>query len=180
MIDGTSGARKVWARAVAVAALGLVLPASVAASESEGGLVLVPDGTMLVGLIVLFLVLIYPVNELLFKPIFRVLDEREQRIAGTRAKADQLERDAEAAFERYEQSVRTVREEAEQARRSALEGARSEALAANAAARGDVERELEGARGEIAQALESARGTLRGQSQELAREAASRVLGRAL
>lgn len=180
MTDGTSRARSAWTRAIGLAALALALPASLSASESEGGLVLVPDERMLIGLIVLFLVLVYPVNELLFKPIFRVLDEREKRIAGTRSKADQLERDASQALERYEQSVRSVREEAEQERRGVLEGARAEALEAAASVRGEVEGELETARAEIARALDAARATLRGQSQELAREAASQVLGRVL
>jgi len=162
---------------LSVALLSFALPLSASAA---GGLELVPDTTMLLALIVLFVVLVFPVNELLFKPIFKVLDEREQRIAGTRSRAEQLERDAQEALNRYESSVQSVREEAEQERRSLLEAARNEALAATGEVRGEVEREIDNAREQIRGSLDRARATLRGQSQDLAREAASRVLGRAL
>jgi len=166
-------------RAATLAALTTALPLT-AHAAGDGGLVLAPDVRILVGLIILFLVLILPLNQLLFKPIFRVLDEREERIAGTRARAAQLERDAEEALESYQASVRTVREESEQERRSLLESARTEALQASAEARGEVERELETARVDIGSALDAARSTLRSESQEIAREAASRVLGRTI
>jgi F0F1-type ATP synthase membrane subunit b/b' len=48
------------------------------------------------------------------------------------------------------------------------------------AARSEAEARLDGARAEIAASLESARGALRSQAQDLARQAASQVLGRAL
>ncbi len=48
------------------------------------------------------------------------------------------------------------------------------------AARGDAERELASARTELATSLADARGALSGESERLAREAASRVLGRPL
>ena len=46
--------------------------------------------------------------------------------------------------------------------------------------RAEAEREIDRARQEVATALESARASLRGQSQELARQAAASVLGRPL
>jgi len=177
MIQQSRASRTRSARLALVALVGLVLPHS---AHAAGGLELVPDVTILIGLIVLFLMLVFPVNALLFKPIFRVLDEREERIAGTRSRAQQLEDSAHEALERYQSSVQAVRDEAEQQRRSLLESARSEALAATGEARSEVEGRLDGARSEIAASLESARVTLRSQSQEIAREAASRVLGRAL
>jgi F-type H+-transporting ATPase subunit b len=155
----------------------LAAPAARAASE---GLVLAPDLPILIGLIVFFLVLVVPLNRLLFQPVFRVLDEREQKIAGTRARAAQLEREAQESLDRYEASVRAAREESEQARRALLERARADALGATGEARAQVEREIEAARADINRALESARGSLRGQAQDLASQAASRVLGRAL
>ncbi len=162
---------------MAAAALGFSLPH---AAHAAGQLELVPDVPILVGLVVLFLVLVLPINQLLFKPIFRVLDDREERIAGTRKRGEQLEQEAQRSLERYQSSLQSVREEAEQERRSLLESARGEALAATSAARAEVERRLESARAEINSSLDAARATLRTQSQELAREAASQVLGRAI
>ena len=164
-------------RAIGAFAALLVLPL---AANAAGGLELVPDLTMLAIMVVLFLVMVFPVNALLFQPILKVLDEREARIEGTRTRAEQLEQDAQEALERYEASVLEVRGEAEQARRSVLEEARSQALSTTGEARAEVEQQIENARSEIRASLDSARETLRGQSQDLAREAASRVLGRSL
>lgn len=177
MNEGSRTQRKRPMRAAAAALFGIALPQ---AASAAGQLVLMPDLPILVGLIVLFVVLVFPVNQLLFKPIFRVLDERERRIAGTRTHAEQLEEKAQQSLERCQSSLQSVREEAEQERRSLLESARGDALEASNGARAEVERRLESARAEINSSLDAARATLRMQSQELARAAASRVLGRAL
>jgi len=150
------------------------------ARASSGELVLVPKLPMLGALIVVFLLLVAPVNRLIFKPLLRVLDEREARTAGTRARAARLEEEAREVLERYEREIAKTREEAERDRRATLERGRGESQQLTGGARGEAERALEQARRELAGALDSARSGLRAQSQELAREAAARVLGRPL
>jgi len=166
------------ARAALVLGLAVALP--VAASAAEGGLVLTPEPALLVALILLFVLLVAPVNALVFKPLLRVLDEREERIAGTRARAAKLEGDASELLARYERSVADTREESERARRALLEEVRAEAQRETAAARGEAESRIEQARREVADSLEGARATLRAEARELARQAAAQVLGRAL
>ena len=160
-----------------IVALGFVLAGEAHAADN---LVLVPDPPILLALIVLFVLLVAPIDRLLFKPIFRVLDERDERIAGTRARAVALEQETDQVLSRYESQVAAVREEAEQERRSLLEAARGDALGTTGGARAQAEGEIERARSEIQGALESARGSLRSQAQELAQQAAARVLGRPL
>jgi F-type H+-transporting ATPase subunit b len=153
------------------------------ALASEGGLQIFPTLEtlpLLLSLVAIFVVLILVVPPLLFRPIFAALDSREERIAGTRRRADQLATQAADALARYQASVRDARAEAESGRRTQLDAARSEAVAQLAAVRGEAEGEIERARGEIAAELERARAVLREQARELAREAAARVLGRAL
>jgi F-type H+-transporting ATPase subunit b len=139
-----------------------------------------PVGWNLVILLLLFPALLPFVNAFVLKPLLRVLDEREARTAGTRAKAEKLEQDAAAILLRYEAAVRATREESERGRRTLLTEVRSETQREISAARGDAESRLESARGEITSALASARAGLRAEAQELARQAASQVLGRAL
>jgi F-type H+-transporting ATPase subunit b len=154
--------------------------ASVAVA-SEGGLVLLPDLTgKLPILIVLFALLVYPVNAILFKPILQVLDAREERTAGTRSRAEKIMGDADETLAKYESVVREVRVEAEQARKSEASAAREENATVVAAARTEAERQLERAGAELEEALAQSRQTLRAGAQSLADEAASRVLGRAL
>jgi F-type H+-transporting ATPase subunit b len=163
-----------------IAACAVISLVSAPAIASEDNLVLVPDPPLLLALLLLFVLLIVPVNLLVFKPIFKVLDEREARIAGTRARAQKLEEDADAVLGRYEAAVRDVREEAELGRRARLEEARSELVAATGAARRDAEGEIERARSELRSVVGSAQTALRSQAEELARQAASQVLGRSL
>jgi F-type H+-transporting ATPase subunit b len=152
-----------------------------AAVASEGGLVLLPDLTgKLPILIVLFALLVYPVNAILFKPIFQVLDAREERTAGTRSKAEKIMSNAEETLAKYESAVREVRAEAEQARKSEAAAAREENATVVNAARAESERQLERARNELEDALAQSRQTLRAGAQSLADEAATRVLGRVL
>ena len=163
------------------AALPLLLLTARTAAASEGGIVLWPDWfTLLPFMIALFAALIVPVNALLFRPLLRALDLRSDRIVGTRERAEKLAASADEILARYEKAVSDVRVEAEQARRSELSNARSETAARTAAARADAEREIERARHEVSGALADARTRLRSEAEPLAREAASRVLGRTL
>ena len=164
---------------IAWVAAALFAPAAAFAEEGHG-LVLMPELGRIAPLILLFVVLIPFSNALVLKPLLRVLDERDSRIAGTRAKAERLEQDAEEILARYERAVRETRDESERARRTLLTEVRGEAQREIASARSDAESRLTGARSEITASLELARGSLRGQAQDLARQAASQVLGRAL
>jgi len=150
------------------------------AVAAEGGLVLTPDLELVVALVILFVLLVFPVDALLFRPIFAALDARREQIEGTRARAQQLEADAEAALRRYEAAVQEVRVESDVARKAALSSAREASLAKTEGARHDAEGTLERARQEIAGELQGARATLRQQAEALAREAAASVLGRSL
>jgi len=178
-------------RQAAFGAFAAVLLLAGEALASEGGLVLFPgqdqhgDWSVRVWLefgflILFFFLLIYPMNQLIFRPIFRVLDERDAKTAGTRNRAEKLFAEADEVLARYESSVREVRAEAEQARKQVLEGARGDGGSKTAEARSEAEHEVAGARAEIAAALDAARGELRAQTEGLAREVAAQVLGRPL
>lgn len=161
----------------AFAAALLFAPAVFASGDS---IVLEPDPEMLLKLIVLFTILIFPVNALLFRPIFAALDAREAKIAGTRARAQQLAAEADQTLRRYEDGIRQARGEAELERRKGLSTARAECQREAAEARGAAEREIEAARGLVQRDLELARASLRREAQQLAREVAGSVLGRPL
>ncbi len=131
-------------------------------------------------LLALFALLIFPVNKLIFGPLFRVLDEREERIDGARAKARQVDDEAEQILARYADSVARVRADAAGERKQHLEEARADEKHETSNARAAAESEIERARSEIGAALEEARRGLRPQAEARAREAAERILGREL
>ncbi len=131
---------------------------------------------MLIG----FVLLIFPLNALIFQPIFRAIDARADRIAGARERSEQLERDADTVLDRYETAIREARAESEATRQAQLARAREEQQALTGQARSEAEGELERARAELGRSLESARSGLRASAEELATAAAEQVLGRAL
>jgi F-type H+-transporting ATPase subunit b len=157
----------------------LALLCAVPAGAAAESLEIFPDERIFY-LIVLFVLLVFPVNKLLFHPLFRVLDEREARIEGARKRADQVGAEAEATLDRYRSAVRSAREEAESDRKQVLEEARREQAQLTGSVRSEAEAEINRAREQVAGALEQARSQLREQAKELAREAATRVLGRSL
>jgi F-type H+-transporting ATPase subunit b len=147
---------------------------------ASDNLVLVPDPTVLAVMLVGFVLLIFPLNQLIFKPIFRSLDERAARIEGARNRSNQIQQEADRVLERYETAIREARTESEEARKGQLALAREEQTVLTDQARGEAEGELERARAELGQSLEEARTSLRSSAEGLATAAAEQVLGRAL
>jgi F-type H+-transporting ATPase subunit b len=163
--------------ALAIATVALAAAPSAAASE---GIEIFPQVGPLIALIALFAVLIWPANQLLWRPLLRVLDERKERIAGTRARAEKIASEAEDVLTAYQGSVERARLAAETDRSKILESARKEQGQLTTAARRGAETEVAAAREAVAAAYERARAELQGSSRELGREAAARVLGRPL
>lgn len=168
--------------AVRSAALVLAFGGMLAAGPAfaEEGIQIVPSVGKLVPLIVLFLVMIVPVNRLILQPLLGVLEEREARIAGARARADEIARRADETLSSYESRIASARAEAEVERRGTLEEARGRHAARVSEERGAGESRIVEARAEIARTLEGARTQLEAQAQDLARQAAERMLGRSL
>lgn len=131
---------------------------------------------MLIG----FVILIFPLNALIFKPIFSALDARADRIAGARSRSTQLENEADDVLNRYETAIREARTESEAQRQGQLAGAREEQQMLTTLAKTESDTELIRAREELGAALEEARTTLRASAEELANSAAEQVLGRTI
>lgn len=143
----------------------------------QGGSIVDLDGTVFVQLAMFFIAFIV-LYVLVFKPMVALLDAREEAIEGARDQAKQLETDVRAKQEKFESELRRVRttsgEERERLRgegqeleRQLLDRVRAEtqALVSEAKVRLDGE------------AL-AARAELNAQNSALARDIASRVLGR--
>jgi F-type H+-transporting ATPase subunit b len=175
-------------RTIVSAALLLAVALAAPAHAAEGGLEIFPDlflgasplESRYVHLLVLFVLLIVPVNHLVLKPLLGVLDERAARIEGARKRASEIGTQADAVFGRYQAAIEAARKQAEELRNHALDGARGDQARILAEARRAAEAEMSAARSGVAGALDGARTSLRAQSETLAREAAERVLGRTL
>ena len=141
------------------------------------GSVLSIDGSFLVVFISIFL-LIWILNRTLFKPINRVLDEREHLGAGRIAEARQLLAKYEERLARYEQQLQAARGEAYQH----IEAQRREALAARqevlAQVKAETASQIAAAREEIAGQANAAKQNLEGEARAMASVISSQILHR--
>jgi len=168
--------RKALGICLAIGGSALATPAS----ASEGTLEIIPNLRLTLLLLLLFLLLVPVLQRLLFAPLLRVLDEREERIEGTQTRAAAINQEAEGELARHEAAVKAARAEAEGAYKTTLAAAQAHHAESVALARGESAQLVESARREIGTLLGEARKVLQTQTRELAREAAGRILGRSL
>ncbi len=77
---------------------------------AENSIQLVPDGTLLLH-IAIILVMVWVLNKTLFRPVNRVLEEREHRTRGRSDEAQNVLREVEKKLTQYEHSLRNARSE---------------------------------------------------------------------
>ena len=144
---------------------------------AENSIQLVPDGTMLLHIIII-LVMVWVLNATLLKPINRILAARDQRTRGRHGEAHEILTDVTAKLSNYEQQLRAARAEAyamiERERTAALQERQTklnemrEKLAESTAKEKDV----------IRKQADEARESLEVEAQRIASEIGSRVLNR--
>ena len=149
-------------------------------AHAAGNLVLMPHIPTLVILLVGFVLLIFPLNSMIFRPLFRVLDDRDAKIAGATKDAQGLVTKADELMNEYRDKIREAREDAATARREQIESARSEQTSITGDAKAEAEDEIGRARQEINESLAEARVTIKAASREVASVAAESILGRSL
>lgn len=150
---------------------------SFAGAAATGGPELDLDLTM-VGQMGLFLVLMLVLKPVLFDPMLRLFEEREKRIDGAKLEARAIDQKSAGALAQYEGAMAKARGEANAERdRIRAEGTKAEQEILGRV-RLEVQKRLESGRAEVQAQAGGARGTLRTTAKDLARDIASRVLGR--
>ncbi|MBK6796454.1 MAG: ATP synthase F0 subunit B [Acidobacteria bacterium] len=141
------------------------------------GSVLSIDGSFLVIFISIF-ILVFVLNKTLFKPINKVLDERERLGAGRMTEAKQMLAQYEERLGKYEEQLRATRAEAYQY----LEAQRRESVAARqdmvAEVKAETARQLVAAQDEISKQAASAKRNLESEAQAMAATISSQILNR--
>ena len=142
-----------------------------------GGNIISPDGS-LVFVLVLFLILVFVLNRILFRPIGRVLDERQTLTEGAANEARAARRTYETRLAEYEATIRQARAESykrsEQERAAAVEERRH--LIDDA--KQHTHEQIERAKREIEQQVVQARVALESESRQIAERISRTVLGR--
>ena len=134
------------------------------------------DGWKLLFQVINFLLLLYLLNRFLFKPVLKLLDERESRIKKGLEDAEAAAHDRELAHAEREAAMDEARKEAQAmiARATKIaDDSRAEILAE---ARAQAEKVTSRATGEITAEKERAMAELRATVADLALEAAARLV----
>ncbi|HKQ04291.1 MAG TPA: ATP synthase F0 subunit B [Blastocatellia bacterium] len=145
---------------------------------AEGGSSIInPDGS-LVFILLLFLLFVFVMNRLLFRPVSRILDQRQTLTAGAANDARAAARRYEMKLSEYEATIRQARAESYKN----LEAQRAVALAERQqvveAAKQATAEEIGRAKAEIQRQSEQARMTLETESRQIAENISRTILGR--
>lgn len=140
---------------------------------------LVPDGTLFLH-IAIILVMIFILNRTLFRPVNRVLEEREHRTVGRSGEARGVLQRVEESLTRYERTLREARAESYRL----LERQQAEANGERQQKIGLVKQEVgglvEGQKREIQAQVDDARATLGDEARRVAASVSAQILGRSV
>ncbi len=146
-------------------------------ASMSGGISIDFDKTFVVQMLI-FAALIVVLKPLLFDPVLKVFEEREKRTDGARAEARRMQEEAGELLVRYESELEKVHRVAGEERdhlRSETAKLEAEILAEARAVAGRI---VEEGRKKLEGEVSSIRFELGRKSDELAKDLASRVLGR--
>ncbi len=144
---------------------------------AENTIQLVPDGTLFFH-IILIVLMVFILNATLFRPINKILTEREQRTHGRSGEAQDILRRVEASIGKYERSLREARAEGYQL----LEQQRNEALNRRqeqlSLLRDELNRRAEEEKSAIQAQSQQARVGLESDARRIANDISQHILGR--
>lgn len=127
-----------------------------------------------------FIVLLYLLNRILFKPLRAVMEKRHTTIEGSHAHARDLQADIDDKMNRYQQQLAEAKKLANDERAQLRKLAGEEETKMIATAQSNASARMEQIREQVG--LESTRAsqTLKKESAALAQQIATRILGRSL
>ncbi|MHB8763903.1 MAG: F0F1 ATP synthase subunit B family protein [Deferrisomatales bacterium] len=137
------------------------------------------NATLLVQL-VNFLLLMFLLDRLLFRPMVRVLEERKERTEGRRKKAAQADAEAESVWATYQKRIQDAKTAADRLRADVARQAEAERQRLVDAATGEAEKAVTTVRARVKAEAAEARKVLEADARRLAADAAHRILGRSV
>jgi F-type H+-transporting ATPase subunit b len=126
----------------------------------------------------LFLVLFWVSNKLLFQPYLQLRERRKQGIDGAREEADRMTASADAKLADYEKQLAGARNRANEEGRKLRAEAAAHEKDVTEKARAEAQKAIDEAAAKMRQETEAARLQLLPQANTLARQIASKLLGR--
>jgi len=127
-----------------------------------------------------FLVLLAVLNVLLYKPIRKVIAERQGKIADAKSRAEGVDQDVQAKMAEYEARLKEMKSGAADERGALVKEAQAEETTILEAARKEAAEALAAIKSRVAQEAADARTILQEQAKVLSVDICEKVLGRSL
>ena len=127
-----------------------------------------------------FMILMVVLNALLFKPLRAALQARREAIESSKAKVHDIDEQVQAQIARYEAQLQEARLQGAQERATLRKAGQEEEARILGAANQTAAEKLQTIKEQIQQEAGTARQALRDETEDLAREIAGKVLGRAI
>lgn len=144
---------------------------------AENSIQLVPDGTLFLHILII-LVMVFVLNATLFKPINRILEERERRTRGRSGEAHDILQRVEEKMTLYERTLREARAAGYQLLEQERGAALSERQASLDAVKNEIGRSVTEQKEAIHAQVEEARVTLDKEARRIAADIGSQILHR--
>jgi F-type H+-transporting ATPase subunit b len=128
--------------------------------------------------IINFLLLIFILNLLLYKPIMGILEKRQKQFDDSQEEIRRLNQDVEKKMLEYEEKSRQAKLAAMELKNQAMAEGMEKAKALIDSVRGEIPKIVESFNEKLGKEVDEARKILTGQSQKISREIAEKVLGR--
>lgn len=137
------------------------------------------DYTILVQM-VNFILLIFILNALLYKPILGIINKRKQTMDESDSEIKRMNRTVEQKMAEYEEKVRLAKIDAMEQKNSIVKEGSDVAKGIIDAVRGEIPGMMEQFHARIGKEVEEARAILHNQSQKISLDIAEKVLGRSI
>ncbi|MDZ7261329.1 MAG: F0F1 ATP synthase subunit B [candidate division KSB1 bacterium] len=141
---------------------------------------LTPDTGLIFWTVLTFLLLLFVLKKFAWKPLLRMLDEREQRIKDSLEKAEQAQREAESTLGAYQKMLNQARREAQEIIEKSQKAAEANRQEILQQAQRESELLLERAKREIALGKEKALDEIKQFAVDLSLTIASKIIGQSL
>jgi len=130
--------------------------------------------------IVNFVVLIFILNALLYKPLLGIIDKRNKLFDDSRAEVESLNQSVEQKMSEYEAKLSEAKAAAMEQKNMIIAEGAEKSKGIIAAVREEIPKMMEQFQGSMAKEINEAKRILRDQSQRISVEIAEKVLGRSI
>ena len=158
--------------------LGMVAGAAYGASgESEGGVKVLPDSSVIIQ-IINFVLLIFILNSLLYKPIRKILLQRREKFDSLKVTIDTFHKDAQEKDAAFADGVKEARGQGMAKRDELVQEAEAEEKQILENISRQAQEELTRVREKIVQDTGAVRAALQSQIDDFAKDISQKILGR--